>query len=322
MIVWWAVVAVLVTVFLVLDLFVLNRKAHVVGVREALIWSGIWISLALLFGASIFVFQGKDKGLEFLTGWVIEKSLSVDNIFVFLVIFQYFAVPPHLQPKILHWGIVGALFLRLVFIVIGAALLEAFHWMIFVFGGLLLFTAFRLASHSEHGVHPERNPLIRLVRRILPVTQDYGSERFVVRMDGRLMATPLLVVLLMVESTDVVFAVDSMPAIFAVTSDPFIVFSSNVFAILGLRALYFALAGVVGYFTYLRQGLVAILAFVGAKMILSDFHKVPILASLAVIALILMVAVLASIIARMLEKKRGAAEVTAAVAVSIAERTD
>lgn len=294
----WGGFTAIIVALLAFDLFVLNRRAHAVAVREALLWSAMWITLSLVFGAGVFLFLGEQKGLEYLTGYVIEKSLSVDNIFVFLVIFQYFAVPAHLQPKILRWGIIGALVMRLLFILIGAALLDAFHWMIFVFGGLLLLTALRLATQKEHEVHPERNPLIRLLRRFVPVTTDYQSEHFFTRLDGRLMATPLFVVLLMIESTDIIFAIDSIPAIFAVTRDPFIVYTSNAFAILGLRALYFALAGIMDYFTYLRQGLVVILAFVGVKMILSDFYKVPTPLSLAVIAVILLIAIGVSVIRR------------------------
>lgn len=287
----WGGFTAIIVVMMVFDLFVLNRKAHVVAVREALLWSAMWIALSLVFGAGVFLFLGEQKGLEYLTGYVIEKSLSVDNIFVFLVIFQYFAVPPFLQPKALRWGIIGALVMRLIFILAGAALLNTFSWMIFVFGGILLFTAFRLATQGEHQVHPERNPVIRLFRRFMPVAPDYQGDRFFTRLDGRLLATPLLVVLLMIETTDVVFAIDSIPAIFAVTRDPFIVYTSNAFAILGLRALYFALAGIVVYFTYLRQGLVAVLAFVGVKMILSEVYKIPTPVSLAVIASILAIAI-------------------------------
>jgi tellurite resistance protein TerC len=250
----------------------------------------------MVFAGGMFVFGGSDKGTEFLTGYVIEKSLSVDNVFIFLVIFQYFAVPPIMQPKVLHWGILGALGMRLVFILVGAALLDAFHWMIFVFGGLLLLTAGRLAFQKEHEIHPEKNPLIRLLKRFLPMTDRYDDGKFFTRQNGALAATPLFAVLLMVESTDLVFALDSIPAIFAVTRDPFIVFTSNAFAILGLRALYFALAGVMEYFTYLRQGLVGVLAFVGTKMIISDWYHVPILASLGVVLSILVLAVIASLI--------------------------
>jgi tellurite resistance protein TerC len=281
---------------LAFDLLVAHRKAHVIRVREALLWSAFWIGLAMVFAGGMFVFGGSDKGTEFLTGYVIEKSLSVDNVFIFLVIFQYFAVPPIMQPKVLHWGILGALGMRLVFILVGAALLDAFHWMIFVFGGLLLLTAGRLAFQKEHEIHPEKNPLIRLLKRFLPMTDRYDDGKFFTRQNGALAATPLFAVLLMVESTDLVFALDSIPAIFAVTRDPFIVFTSNAFAILGLRALYFALAGVMEYFTYLRQGLVGVLAFVGTKMIISDWYHVPILASLGVVLSILVLAVIASLI--------------------------
>jgi tellurite resistance protein TerC len=303
----WGGFTAIIVAMLAFDLFVLNRKAHVVAVREALLWSAMWIALALVFGAGVFLFLGKQKGLEYLTGYVIEKSLSADNIFVFLVIFQYFSVPPFLQPKALRWGIIGALVMRLIFILAGAALLKAFHWMVFVFGGLLLFTAFRLATQKEHQIHPERNPVIRLFRRFMPVAADYQDDRFFARLDGRLMATPLFIVLLVIESTDVVFAIDSIPAIFAVTRDPFIVYTSNAFAILGLRALYFALAGIVGYFTYLRQGLVVILAFVGVKMILSEVYEIPTPVSLAVIAAILAISIGLS----MVVKRRVAIEVPA-----------
>jgi tellurite resistance protein TerC len=294
---WGGFIAAL-AVLLLFDLLVVHRKEHVVRVREALLWSAFWIGLALIFAGGVFAVGGSTKGTEFLTGYVIEKSLSVDNIFIFLVIFQYFAVPPKYQPKVLHWGILGALVMRLAFILIGAALLKTFHWMIFVFGGILLVTAGRLAFQGEHEVHPEKNPLIRLLRRFVPMTDRYEEGKFFVRSNGALMATPLLAVLVMVESTDLVFAIDSIPAIFAVTRDPFIVFTSNAFAILGLRALYFALAGVMVYFTYLRQGLVAILAFVGIKMILSEWYKIPTPVSLGVVAGILLIAILASILFR------------------------
>ena len=286
-----------IALLLCFDLFVVHRKEHVVRVREALLWSAFWIGLAMVFAGGVFAFGGSDKGTEFLTGYVIEKSLSVDNVFIFLVIFQYFAVPPLLQPKVLHWGIFGALAMRLAFILVGAALMHAFHWMIFVFGGILLLTAGRLALQKEHEVHPERNPLIRLMRRFVPMADRFEGSHFFTRNNGVLMATPLFAVLLVVESTDLVFAIDSIPAIFAVTKDPFIVFTSNAFAILGLRALYFALAGVMGYFTYLRQGLVVILGFVGSKMIISEWYKLPTVASLGIVAAILLVAVAASLLA-------------------------
>ena len=298
---WLGFIAAL-AALLFFDLFVIHRKEHIVGVREALFWSGFWITLALVFAAGVFVFAGSQKGTEFLTGYVIEKSLAVDNVFIFLVIFQYFVVPPQLQPKVLHWGIIGALAMRLVFILVGAALLDAFHWMIYVFGAILLVTAARLAFQKEHEIHPEKNPLIRLMKRLVPVTQDYVGSKFLTRQHGVLMATPLLAVLVIVESTDLVFAIDSIPAIFAVTTDPYIVFTSNALAILGLRALYFALAGTMNEFVYLRQGLVAVLAFVGIKMIISGMYKVPTLASLGVIATILIIAVSASIMANRRQK--------------------
>lgn len=292
---WGGFIAAL-AALLFFDLFVVHRKAHVVGVREALFWSAFWIALAMAFAGGVFAFGGASQGTEFLTGYVIEKSLSVDNVFIFLVIFQYFAVPPLLQPKVLHWGIFSALAMRLVFILTGAALLAAFHWMIFVFGAILLVTAARLAFQKEHEVHPERNPLIRLLKRFVPMTDRYDDGKFFTRQNGVLMATPLFAVLLMIESTDLVFAIDSVPAILSVTRDPFIVFTSNAFAILGLRALYFALAGVMRYFTYLRQGLVVILAFVGVKMIISEWYKLPTLASLGIVAAILLVAIVASLL--------------------------
>ncbi len=294
---WGGFTAIIITM-MALDLFVLNRKAHVVAVKEALLWSALWIGVALTFGAGVFLFLGEQKGMEYVTGYVIEKSLSVDNIFVFMVIFQYFAVPPQLQPKVLRWGIIGALVMRLIFILAGAALLNAFHWMIFIFGGILLYTAFRLATQKEHQIHPERNPVIRLFRRFMPVASDFQGDRFFARLDGRLLATPLFLVILVIETTDVVFAIDSIPAIFSVTRDPFIVYTSNAFAILGLRALYFALAGIMGYFTYLRQGLVVILAFVGVKMVISGGYKIPTTVSLGGIAGILVVAIALSLVVR------------------------
>jgi tellurite resistance protein TerC len=268
------------------------------SVRSALYWSGLWISMALLFGAGVFVFLGQDKGFEYLTGYVIEKSLGVDNLFVFLVIFGYFAVPRDIQPKLLTWGIIGALVMRFFFIIAGAALLEAFHWIVFIFGGILIVTALRLARESEQEVHPERNVLNRMLRAVVPVAPQFDGTRFFTKIDGRRMATPFLVTLLVLASTDFVFAVDSIPAIFAITTDPFIVYTSNAFAILGMRALFFALVGVMQYFVFLRQGLVAILLFVGTKMLISEFYKVPVPISLGVVLGILTIAVLASILVR------------------------
>jgi tellurite resistance protein TerC len=278
------------------DLLVLHRKAHTVSLREALAWSCVWVSLALAFGVGIYFFQGGEKALEFLTGYVIEWSLSVDNLFVFLVIFSYFAVPPIYQHRVLFWGILGALVLRAVFIATGAALLANFHWMIYVFGGFLIFTGIKLLFVGEEKIEPEKNPAVRLVRRFMKITPDYHGQRFFIRIDGKLWATPLFLVLVVVETTDVIFAVDSIPAIFAITLDPFIVYTSNVFAILGLRALFFLLAGVMEMFRYLRVGLSFVLCFVGLKMLIAEFYKIPIGISLGVVGGILVISILASML--------------------------
>ena len=294
----WVIFNVFVLGMLALDLLVLHRKAHAVSLREALTWSCVWVSLALLFSLGVYFARGGEKALEFLTGYVIEWSLSVDNLFVFLVIFSYFAVPPIYQHRVLFWGILGALVLRAIFIATGAALLANFHWMIYVFGGFLVFTGIKLLFAGEDKVEPEKNPAVRLLRRFIKVTPDYQGQRFFIRKDGRLWATPLFLVLVVVETTDVIFAVDSIPAIFAITLDPFIVYTSNVFAILGLRALFFLLAGVIDMFRYLRVGLSFVLCFIGAKMMLVDFYKIPIGISLGVVAGILGISILASFFVR------------------------
>jgi len=294
----WVIFNVFVLGVLALDLLVLHRKAHAVSLREALAWSSVWVSLALLFAVGVYVVRGEEKALEFLTGYVIEWSLSVDNLFVFLVIFSYFAVPPLYQHRVLFWGILGALVLRAIFIGTGTALLANFHWMIYVFGGFLVFTGIKLLFAGEEKIEPEKNPAVRLVRRFIKVTPDYEGQRFFIRKDGRLWATPLLLVLVVVETTDVIFAVDSIPAIFGITLDPFIVYTSNVFAILGLRALFFLLAGVMDMFRYLKIGLSVVLCFVGAKMMLADFYKIPIGVSLGVVAGILGISILASFLVR------------------------
>ncbi len=272
---------------LALDLGVFNRKAHVVKPREAALWTLICVSLAGVFAAWLFWKFGARIGLEFVTGYLIEYALSVDNLFVFLVIFSYFGVPGEYQHRVLFWGIVGALLLRAVFILVGAALLTKFHWMIYLFGAFLLITGVRLLFGVESEVDPEKNPLLRLVRRFLPVTPTYQGQRFLVRIDGKLFATPLFLVLVAIEATDVVFAVDSIPAIFGITRDPFLVFTSNMFAILGLRALYFLLADFMDRFHYLKFGLGLVLAFVGAKMVVSGWYKVPIGLSLGIVVALL-----------------------------------
>ncbi len=281
---------------LALDLGVFHRKAHEVSLKEAGAWSAVWIALALAFNAGIYFWKGQEAGLQFLAGYLIEKSLSVDNIFVFVLIFSFFAVPAAYQHRVLFWGILGALVMRGIFIAAGAALLTRFHWIIYLFGAFLVFTGIKMAVVRTGHIHPDRNPLVRLARRLLPVTSEYREDRFVVREGGKWVATPLLLVLLVVESTDLVFAVDSIPAIFAITSNPFIVYTSNVFAILGLRSLYFLLAGVVEKFTYLKLGLSVVLAFVGVKMLLTDVAKIPIGISLAVIAVVIGVSILASLL--------------------------
>jgi tellurite resistance protein TerC len=291
----WVGFNLFVLAILALDLGVFHRKAHVVSFKEAILWSAIWVALALVFNAGIWHFMGQQKGVEFLTGYLIEKSLSVDNIFVFSLIFSYFAVPPQYQHRVLFWGILGALVLRAAFIAAGAALIANFHWVIYLFGAFLVITGVKMAVAPDKGLEPERNPVVRLARRLMPLTERYHGQRFIVRENGIVTATPLFLVLLLVEATDLVFAVDSIPAIFAITTDPFIVYTSNVFAILGLRSLYFLLGGVVEKFHYLRLGLAAILVFVGAKMTLVDFYKVSAFASLAVVASILAASIAASL---------------------------
>jgi len=292
----WVGFSAFVLAMLVLDLAVFHRKAHVVRVKEALVWSAVWIGLALAFNVAIYFLKGKEAAIQFLTGYVIEKSLSVDNLFVFLVIFSYFKVPAIYQHKILSWGIFGAIILRLAMILAGVALINAFHWIIYFFGGLLVLTGVKLAFQKGSGVHPERNPVVRLFKKFMPVTTDYREGRFFVKEDGRLWATPLFLVLLTVEFTDVVFAVDSIPAIFAVTSDPFILYTSNIFAILGLRALYFALAGVMDLFHYLKFGLAFILVFIGVKMLIVDVVKISTGTSLAVVGAFILLSILASVL--------------------------
>jgi tellurite resistance protein TerC len=299
----WVIFNIFVLGILALDLLVLHRTAHTVSLREALVWSCVWVSLALIFCLGIYFFRGGEKALEFLTGYVIEWSLSVDNLFVFLVIFSYFAVPPLYQHRVLFWGILGALVLRAVFIATGAALLATFHWMIYVFGGFLIFTGIKLLCAGEEKIEPEKNPAVRMVRRFINITPDYQGQRFFIRRDAKLWATPLFLVLVVVETTDVIFAVDSIPAIFAITLDPFIVYTSNVFAILGLRALFFLLAGVMEMFRYLKVGLSFVLCFVGAKMLIVDFYKIPIGISLGVVAGILLLSILASMLKQRKEER-------------------
>ncbi|MBM4385704.1 MAG: TerC family protein [Deltaproteobacteria bacterium] len=280
---------------LALDLGVFHRKAHAVTVKEAAIWSAIWVTLALAFNALVVHWFGAERGLEFLTGYLIEKALAVDNIFVFYAIFAYFAVPAVYQHRVLFWGVLGALEMRAIFIFAGAALISQFHWVMYVFGAILVITAIKLFTMPDDGIHPERNPVYKLMRRILPAVNEYHGARFTIVQQGKRYATPLLVVLLLIEWTDLVFAVDSISAIFAITSDPFIVFTSNIFAILGLRSLFFMLQGVIGKFHLLKPALAAVLLFLGGKMLLIDVVKLPIAVSLGVVAALIATGVIASL---------------------------
>lgn len=291
----WLAFALLVTFVMVLDLGVVNRRAHEVKMREALIWSSIWISLALLFNLGIYYFRGRGPAMEFLAGYLIEESLSVDNLFVFLLIFNYFKVPSIHQHKILFWGILGVLVFRALFILAGVGLIHRFHWVLYLFGAILIVSGIRLGIEKEKEIHPEQNPALLLFRRFFSITKGYEESRFFVRREGVLWATPLFVVLLVIETTDIVFAVDSIPAILAITTDPFIVYTSNVFAVLGLRSLYFALAGLMRLFHHLHYGLAAVLVFVGIKMIVSEFYRIPTAAALGVIALALVLSIAASL---------------------------
>jgi len=291
----WGAFGLLMVVMLTIDLG-MNRKAHEISFRQALTWSIIWVSLAMAFNVGIYAFLGKTKALEFFTGYIIEKSLSVDNLFVFIMIFSYFNIRKEHQARVLKWGIIGALVLRALFIFVGIELLTHFHWLFYLFGALLLFTAWKMAFGGEDEVHPDKNLLVRLARKMFPFTKRVHGDWFFKRRNGLLVASPLFLALVMVESSDVLFAIDSIPAIFAVTLDPFIVFTSNIFAIMGLRALYFLLASVMGMFVYLKLGISFILAFVGGKMIVSAIGvHIPIQISLAVIFASLTLAVIASL---------------------------
>ncbi len=292
----WVVFGTIVLVMLALDLGVFHRRAHVVRLREAIVWSAVWIALSLLFNLGVYVYLGPQAGLDFLTAYVIEKSLSIDNIFVFLLIFSYFSVPSQFQHRVLFWGIIAALFMRAFFIAAGLTLIQRFEWIVFVFGAFLIFTGIRMAVRKGGEIHPERNPILKLFRRLFAVSNEYEGARFFVKKDERWIATPLLIVMLVVETSDLVFAVDSIPAVLAITVDPFIIYTSNIFAILGLRALYFALAGIMELFHYLHYGLSAILVFVGVKMLISHIYHVPTVLALGFIAATILISVVASIL--------------------------
>lgn len=291
----WILFNAFILAMLIVDLVVFHRKEEEESIRKALIWTGIWIVLAVIFGGGIYYFMGADTALDYYTGYLIEKSLSVDNIFVFILVFSYFQVPPEYQHKVLFWGIFGALVMRFIFIFTGVALLERFEWIIYVFGAFLVFTGIKLALEKDKEVHPERNPVLKLVRKFIPILNTYHGSNFFVKKMGRWVATPMFVVLIVIETTDLIFAIDSIPAILAITTDEFIVYSSNAFAILGLRALYFALAGVMRLFHYLHYGLSLILVFVGIKMLIADFFHIPTPYALGFVVLTLAASIVTSL---------------------------
>ena len=286
-ILFWMIFNAFVLIMLALDLGVFHRKSHEVSVKEALIWTFVWIFLALIFNVIIYLWRGQQQALEYFTGYLVEKALSIDNIFVFIMIFTYFQVPAKYQHKILFWGIIGALIMRVIFIFAGVALLEKFHFTIYIFGALLIFTGYKMFNHNNANIDPDKNPVLKFFKKFMPVTPTLHEDRFFIKIDGRRFATPLFLVLILIETTDLIFAVDSIPAILAITQDQFIVYTSNVFAILGLRSLYFALAGIVHRFWLLSYGLAIVLIFVGIKMIIIDFYKIPIEWSLLFIATII-----------------------------------
>lgn len=292
----WILFHVFLVLMLALDLGLFHRKSHQINVKEALVWSAVWITLAMIFNLGIYHWRGAEPAAQFFTGYVLEKSLSVDNLFVFVLIFSFFKVPAAYQHKVLAWGIIGALVMRAIMIFAGVQLIQRFHWILYFFGVFLIFTGIKMAFEKETGVHPEENPVIKLVRRLFRVTENYHDDKIFIRKEGVLWATPLFVVIAVIEATDVVFAVDSIPAVLAVSRDPFIVYTSNVFAILGLRSLYFALAGVMDRFHLLKFGLGAVLTFVGVKMLIDSYYHIPTLASLLVVVGLLGASVVASLL--------------------------
>jgi tellurite resistance protein TerC len=292
----WTGFNLFVLLMLALDLGVFHRKSHEVSVREALYWTGVWIAISMLFNVFVYYYFDKEKAIEFFTGYVIEKSLSVDNIFVIIMIFSYFNVPKAYQHKVLFWGVLGALVMRAIFIFAGIELIHKFHWLIYIFGGFLIFTGLKMLRSGDVKLEPEKNPVVKIIRKVVPVTGSFQGDKFFVKLRGRLWATPLFLVVMLIEATDLIFAVDSIPAILAISDDPFIVYTSNVFAILGLRSLYFALSGIEKYFRFLKYGLSAILVFVGTKMCIVDYYKIPVDVSLIVIGSILAISILASVL--------------------------
>jgi len=290
---WLAFVA-FVVVMLVLDLFLINRKAHIIRVREALGWTAMWVALALLFCLGVYFLENYNKALEFLTAYLVEYSLSVDNLFVFLLIFSYFKVPKSYEHRVLFWGILGALVMRVSFILAGVALIQKLHWVIYIFGAFLVVIGIRLLFQKGEEVHPEKNLVLRIFKRFMPATHEFEKGRFFVKRGRRWLATPLFLSVLVIETSDVIFAVDSIPAVLSITRDAFIAYTSNVFAILGLRSLFFALSGIMNMFHYLKYGLSVVLIFIGAKMLISDYYKIPTAAALAVVAAVLGISIIIS----------------------------
>ena len=296
--IFWIGFNVFVIGMLVLDLGVFHKKTRKIPVKEAVIWTAVWVSLAFIFNVLIYMDMGRTKALEFLTGYVIEYSLSVDNIFVFILIFSFFKVDERYQHKVLFWGIIGALIMRGIFIFTGVALIVRFHWIMYIFGGFLVFTGIKMLFNGEIEVDPEKNPVVKFFRRFLPVTETMHEDKFIVKQNLKLYATPLFLVLLIIESSDLIFAVDSIPAVLAISHDRFIVYTSNIFAILGLRTLYFMVSGIMDYFRFLKIGLAFVLTFVGIKMCISNYFEIPILFSLLIIISILLISVIASVAIR------------------------
>lgn len=295
--VWvWVAFNLIVLLMIIADLFILHRKDKVISVKRALYTSAVWMGLALIFNYCIYVYAGKEAALNFLTGFLIEQSLSVDNLFVFLLVFKYFQVPKEFQHKVLFWGILGAIVMRAIFIIFGLALVSAFHWVLYIFGAFLIYTGFKMAFSRDEELHPEKNPILIFLKKWIPVLHNYHDHQFFIKHEGRLWATPLFIVLLTIESTDLIFALDSIPAVMAITLDPFIIYTSNIFAILGLRSLYFALAGMITLFHFLHYGLAAILSFVGLKMLAEPFLDIPIGIALGFTVIVLTVSIGASLI--------------------------
>ncbi len=292
----WVIFGIAITAMLFLDLFVINKKSHAVSVREALKWVAVWTAAALVFCLGIYFLLGKIKAFEFLTGYIVEESLSIDNLFVFLVIFEYFSIPHNYRPRVLKWGIIGAIVMRAVFITVGVGLFRTFSWVIYIFGAFLIFTAVKLAARKEGKIEPDKNPVLRLFKKYFRVTGEFHEDRFFFPHGGIWSATPLFVVLLLIESSDIIFATDSVPAVLSITTDPFIVYTSNIFAILGLRSIFFVISGMMGIFRYLKTGISVVLGFVGVKMLLSRVFEIPVTVSLAIVFSIFAVSILASVI--------------------------